>query len=390
MSSPLPAQLSKSCKRSETRHMKPTKSLVRALGLVLMAGPHLCLAAETNAWVTIFDERFADNPNQRFKMVPVPIPGATSSGANAGYDEGHHAYSVGGYLALVRPVRAGPQVLLDLTLRFDPSDTNAPTEMVTVFRFVLFDRSAAGVEILRSTQGAVPARVRFVQEVSGQPKPNTLRELKLDDTSLNGDWQLGYRHGLLTLRHGTLPLGGADLGRLGVQVAGVSWTQKGGKVTCSRMTLTGELIHETSPADQETLKQAASLNEEAQRLFREGKPAQALPKMKEASALFVQVHGENQHDSANSFANLAAMMQPSDKPESIRFYEKALAIHEKTLGATHPHTTLTRFNLGKCFMEQGNKAKARELWTQCRDDWQAVLGADYSLVKSLDAILPTM
>jgi hypothetical protein len=138
------------------------------------------VAAETNTWVTIFDERFANKPNQRYKMVPVPIPGTTSSGANAGYDEEHHAYSVAGYLSLVRPVRAGPQVLLDLTFRFDAPETNAPTEMVTVVRFVLFDRSAVGVDFQRSTQGAAPARVRFVQEVSGQAKPKILRELQLD------------------------------------------------------------------------------------------------------------------------------------------------------------------------------------------------------------------
>jgi hypothetical protein len=368
--------------------MRTTTSFVSALGLLVMASPRVCLAAESNTWITIFDERFTDNPQQRFKMVPVPIRGTTSSGANTHYDEEHQAYSVAGYLSLVRPVRAGSQVRLDLTLRFDPPETNTPPEIVTAFKFVLFDRSVAGVELLRSTQPGVPVRVRFVQEAAGQAKPKILHELKLEDTALNGDWQLGYRHGLLTLRHGDHLLGGADIGKLGVQVAGVSWTQKGGQVTCDRMTLSGEPIHETAPADQETLKRAASLNEEGQRLFREGKPAEALPKMKEASALFVQVHGEGHYDSANSFANLAALLEPSDKAESVRLYEKALAIHEKTLGATHPHTTLTRFNLGKCFMAQGDKAKAKELWTRCRDDWQAVLGPDYSLVKSLDTLLP--
>ena len=370
--------------------MKVTTSLCSALGLFLTAAPHVCLAAETNTWVTVFDERFTDNPQQRFKMLPVPITGTTSSGASTHYDEERKAYSVAGYLSLVRPVRAGPQVLLDLTLRFDPPETNAPSEMVTAFRFVLFDRSAAGVEIERSRQTNVPARVRFVQETTGQTRPKVLRELALKDTALDGKWQLGYCHGLLTLCHGSQTVGGADMGKLGVQVAGVTWTQKGGKVTCERMTLTGEPIRETSPADQETLKRAASLNEEAQRLFREGNAGEALPKMKEASALFVQVHGEDHYDSANSFANLAAMLEPSDKAESVRLYKKALAIHEQTLGATHPHTTLTRFNLGKCFMDQGDKAKAKELWTRCRDDWQAVLGADYSLVKSLDALLRSM
>ena len=366
------------------------KQALGAFGLVLMAASQSAHADGTNTWTTVFDERFADNPQQRFHMVSVPIPGLTSSGADTRYDEERKAYSVAGHLSLVRPVRAGAQVRLDLKLRFEPPETNAPSEMVTAFRLVLFDRSAAGVEIERSRQTNVPARVRFVQETSDQTKPKVLRELALKDTALDGEWQLGYCHGLLTLRHGSQMVGGADIGKLGVQVAGVTWTQKGGKVTCDRMALTGEPIRETSPSDQETLKRASGLNEEAQRLFRDGKAGEALSKMKEASALFVQVRGENHHDSANSFANLADMVEPSDKAESVRLYEKALAIHEQTLGATHPHTTLTRFNLGKCFMDQGDKAKAKELWTRCRDDWEKMLGADYSLVKSLDSLLPRL
>ena len=73
--------------------------------------------------------------------------------------------------------------------------------------------------------------------------------------------------------------------------------------------------------------------------------------------------------------------------EAATLWTKALAIHEKTLGANHPHTTLTRFNQGKHFLETGDKAKAKELWTRCRDDWKAVLGPEYPLVKSLDSIL---
>jgi hypothetical protein len=375
---------------SETRHTKTTTSLFSILALTLLAAPQFGRAAETNTWITIFDERFEDNPQQRFKLLPVPVPGTTSSGGGSSYDEEHKAHAVSGHLALVRPVRAGAQVRLDLRLRFDPPETNAPAQMITTFRFVLFDRSAAGVEIERSKQTDVPARVKFVQETTGQSKPKILREIPLKDLALDGDWQLGYCHGLLTLRHGSQMVAGADMGKLGVQVAGVSWTQKGGKLTCERMMLTGEPLHETSPADQEALKRASSLNEEAQRLFRGGKHDEGLAKMKEASALFVQVHGENHHDSANSFVNLATMLEPTDKAESVKLYQKALAIHEKTLGGTHPHTTLTRFNLGKCYLDQGDKAKAKELWTRCRDDWEAVLGADYSLVKSLDAILPTL
>ena len=92
--------------------MKTIPSLISALSLILMAASRLCLAAETNTWVTLFDERFVDNPQQRFHMVPVPIPGTTSFGASTHYDEERNAYSVAGHLSLVRPVRAGAQVRL--------------------------------------------------------------------------------------------------------------------------------------------------------------------------------------------------------------------------------------------------------------------------------------
>ncbi len=126
-------------------------------------------------------------------------------------------------------------------------------------------------------------------------------------------------------------------------------------------------------------------------LLRDKKPDEALARMEEASALYVRVRGENHYDSANSFANLASIIESTgDREKAAQLWAKALAIHEQTLGATHPHTTLTRFNLGKNLFDQGNKAKAKELWTRCRDDWRATLGSDYSLVKSLDTILPTL
>jgi hypothetical protein len=79
-----------------------------------------------------------------------------------------------------------------------------------------------------------------------------------------------------------------------------------------------------------------------------------------------------------------------NKEEAGRLWKKALAIQEKTLGPTHPHTTLTRFNLGKFYFDAGDRAGAKKLWTRCRDDWRKVLGPDYPMVKSLDSILPNL
>ena len=242
--------------------MKTSALFFGLLALTLMSPVRSGQAAESSTFITIFDEQFATDPHERFKTIPLPVPGQDTSEGSYEYDKDQKARSLSGHLALIRPVRAGAKVRLDLQLQFNAPDAKAPAQMITSFKFVLFDQSVAGVEIERSKQTNVPARVRFVHESAGQPSAKVLREITLKDTALDGEWHLGYCHGLLTLQHGEQQIGGACMDKLGVQVAGVSWAQKGGKVTCKRMTLTGEPLHETSPTDQETLHRASLLNQE--------------------------------------------------------------------------------------------------------------------------------
>ena len=354
----------------------------------ILAALNLVGAEESN-WTTVFDEQFADNPVPRFKMLPVSRLGSHPSEGSGRYDEARHAYSLAGHLSLVRPVQAGAHVELDMALRFEPPGKDSAPDLESDLMLVLFDGSMAGIELLRSKQKDAPTIVKFVLQKSGPGQSKLLREIRMSGEAPDGVWRLSYRHGLLTLVQGTNTVGSADTENLGVSVMGVSWIQKGGAVTCQRMTLKGEPLREVPDADQKTLQQAARLNEEAKRLLRDKKTDEALVKMDEALALFLKVHGENHHDSANAFANRAYILESTgNRDEAGKLWAKALAIHEKTLGSTHPHTTLTRFNLGKNCFDQGDKAKAKELWTRCRDDWRAVLGPEYSLVKSLDSLLP--
>ncbi|HRZ45879.1 MAG TPA: tetratricopeptide repeat protein [Candidatus Paceibacterota bacterium] len=347
--------------------------------------------AESANWLTIFDEQFADHPAQRFKMLPAPEPGTTHSEGSGRYDEKLRAYSLGGHLSLVRPVRAGAHVELSLTLRFEPPGRDTPPRLETDLMLVLFDRTMAGVQLQRSTNKDAPTILRFIHEKPGPAQPKVLREIRMPGAPPDGSWLLRYRHGLLTLIQGTNLLGNADLELLGVPVAGVSWIQKGGTVLCRQMTLQGEPLREVPDADRDTLQRASRLNEEAKALLRNGRTDDALAKMEEASSLFVRVRGESHHDSANSFANRASILESSGHwKEARKLWARALAIHEAVLGPTHPHTTLTRFNLGKNFFKQGNPAEAKELWARCRDDWTAVLGPEYPLVKSLDSLLPRL
>jgi hypothetical protein len=113
--------------------------------------------------------------------------------------------------------------------------------------------------------------------------------------------------------------------------------------------------------------------------------------MREAMGLFVKVHGEEHHDAANAFANLAAMLDllpgKETRAEARGLWEKALGVHERVLGPAHPHTTLTRFNLGRHLLDAGEQDEAKAVWARCRADWLDVLGPDYPLVRSLDEIL---
>lgn len=357
----------------------------------------LILATLTTGWAaahqpkgtdkeTIFEETFEDNPHSRFKMLPVSGPNGSSEGSGK-YDEVKHAYSLGGYLSLVRPVVAGAHVEWSVKLQFEPAPANTTSPLETQLKLVLRDQSIAGVNIQRSSQADVPGKIQFVRQQQGQNAPKVLKEIPLP-ASLNGTWQLRYRHGLITLSVNSKTLGSVDLSALGVPVAGISWTQKGGTVICQHMALQGEPMRKLKANDQEKLQQASRLNQEARQLYVEKKSDEALSKMKEASALFVQVHGENHHDSGNSFTNLASILKAMRKTDEAEQYQtKALAIHEASLGASHPHTTLTRFNLGKLYMDKGDRTKAKEQWTRCRTDWKDVYGPDFPLVKSLDSIL---
>ena len=341
--------------------------------------------AEDRDLPTIFEEKFTDNPHSRFRVLPVTSDG--SSSGNGKYDEVKHAYTLGGYLTLVRPVSAGAHVELNITLRFVLPQPGSPAVLQTDLMLVLMDKTMAGVQILRPTKADAPAMVKFVHQTSGDEKAKVLKEVPLQGTP-DGTWLLRYRHGLLTLVQGTRTVGSADLSRLGVAVAGVSWTQKGGDVSCESMTLKGEPARKLEQADQQALQRASQLNMEARRLLNEKKADEALTKMEEASSLYFKVHGEKHHDFGNSLTNLAYILESTGKnDEAEKQLTRALSIHEAVLGTTHPHTTLTRFNLGKNCMNRGDQAKAKELWTKCRDDWKNVLGPDYPLVKSLDSIL---
>lgn len=77
-------------------------------------------------------------------------------------------------MSLLRPVRAGAYVEWSLTLCFESPKADGPAELETDLMFVLFDRTAAGIQVQRSRQSDAPTSVKFVQEKPGQTQANAI------------------------------------------------------------------------------------------------------------------------------------------------------------------------------------------------------------------------
>jgi len=365
---------------------KLMRKIITVLTTTLLAAG-LAGAATTVAWTDVLDERFETNPNGRITLMPERRPGQTSSGA---HDKAQSTYSLQGYISLIRPAQAGAHASLGVEASFAMHETNASSATKSAFLLTLVDKSMVGFEILLPPTRHAPALVSIVYRRPGEGKFQSLREFRLEGGEANGRWQLDYRHGLLSLSHGSNLLGRAEApARLGVQVAGVVWWQRGGRATCRQLTLSGEPRNKYTPQQIAIAKRAASLNREATRLFfKDKKSAEALVKMREASDLFVEAHGQNHHDVANSFANLASILGAMGRQnEAETLLMKAVTINEAMLGSTHPHSIRTRVQLARHFLECGKREQARAIAHQCRDEWQETLGADKGIPYSLSKLL---
>ena len=315
-------------------------------------------------------------------------PGSTLASTETYYQKTEHSYTLKGYGALTRRASAGNVADFGLSLHFSDSKAKEQPDVDVAFLFSLMDQSSAGFQILRNATNNPVATIRFIEFRRGEDQETVLREFPLVSGELIGNWQLRYQHGMLSIRHRTKELGCASIQRIGIPISGVTWFQRGGKVSCDHMTLLGQPFQEYAPGDKETRTRAAKLNQEARQFLSQQNYTEALSRMSNASALYVQVHGENHHDSANSFVNLASILSKSGQPKpATQLFTKALTIHEAILGLNHPHTTMTRFSLGELCFSQGDIATAAKHWTRCRDDWRLVFGPEYSLVKSLDSTL---
>ncbi|MBD2202795.1 CHAT domain-containing protein [Calothrix sp. FACHB-1219] len=111
------------------------------------------------------------------------------------------------------------------------------------------------------------------------------------------------------------------------------------------------------------LAEAEELNQQAVKLYRQGKYGEAIPLAEKALAIREKILGKEHPLVAQGLNNLAALYQSQGnnaKAESL--YLRSLAIQEKVLGTEHPKLANSLNNLAALYREQGNYAKAEPLY----------------------------
>ena len=103
----------------------------------------------------------------------------------------------------------------------------------------------------------------------------------------------------------------------------------------------------------------------------------ARPYFERALAIWEKVLGAEHPDTARSLNNFGFLLQSQGDLAAARsYYERALAIREKVLGAEHPDTARSLNNLGFFLQSQGDLAAARPYYERALAIQEKVLGAE--------------
>ena len=125
------------------------------------------------------------------------------------------------------------------------------------------------------------------------------------------------------------------------------------------------------------------LNDEAQKLQREGKYDQGVPLAQQAVE-----KSETQLGSAHplvtySLNNLAALYwAKGDYPQAEQLFQRILAIREKTLDSDDPNIGLSLNNLGTLYQTKGDYNRAEPLYQRALAIWEKAYGPDHPVVAS--------
>ncbi|GBE92964.1 kinesin [Nostoc cycadae WK-1] len=166
------------------------------------------------------------------------------------------------------------------------------------------------------------------------------------------------------------------------------WTVAGAMTTELMLSMPVKTIaQQQTPAysteQQAALREALKLDEQALKLYQEGKYSTGIPLAKRALAIYEMVLGKENLDVATSLNNLAALYRAQGNYQQAEpLYLRSLAILEKVLGKENPHVATSLNNLALLYQFQGNYQQAEPLYLRAIAIIEKTLGKEHSHVAS--------
>ncbi|AFY60595.1 CHAT domain-containing tetratricopeptide repeat protein [Synechococcus sp. PCC 6312] len=148
------------------------------------------------------------------------------------------------------------------------------------------------------------------------------------------------------------------------------------------ITFSGEVIAQVRPTEYISqsggLAEANQLNEQAVKLYQQGRYNEALPLYQRSLAIWEKALGPNHPNVATGLNNLGALYQAQGNyAQALPLYQRSLAIREKALGPDHPDVAYSLNNLAALYQAQGNYAQALPLYQRSLTIWEKALGPDH-------------
>lgn len=204
----------------------------------------------------------------------------------------------------------------------------------------------------------------------------------------NGEWAFSYHHGLMLIAHAGKELWRGYLDGGTNVVTGITWEQRQGGVQCRSIQLETVPHSQNSDEERALLQEAGQLNVKALSLRQSEATSEALVYARQASDLYWKVLGEDAHDTATSFLNLASALEENGLySEAREHYERAMRIRRNILGATHPDTAIVLALLGKMSMEQEEYERACKYFEEALPVMEKSLGRENPLVGGMQDTL---
>ena len=126
---------------------------------------------------------------------------------------------------------------------------------------------------------------------------------------------------------------------------------------------TGQSQPPQSAEQRAALKEATELNQQVDRLYKEGKYSTAIPLAERVLLIREKVLGKEHPDVAQSLNNLALLYRTQGNYQKAEpLYQRSLLIWEKVLGKEHPNVAASLNNLAALYYTQGNYQKAEPLF----------------------------